>query len=133
MNALEKFLARSKVSAGGAISAFVDYFAAIAKSQHLEMDDCAIAASKVMLDVLTTISVGEHGGGLSRCIASSGYWCGRDRNGPGLGGCRLSSRPGPPLWVELLAGTCFSALFPIARSCGEKRKRSCGNAVRTKA
>jgi hypothetical protein len=62
MNALssaEKFAARGNVSAGGAISAFVDYFVVIAESQHIEMNECAVAVTKVMLDVLTTIALAD--------------------------------------------------------------------------
>jgi hypothetical protein len=62
MNALssaESFAARGTFSAGGAISAFVNYFAAIAKSLHIEMNECTIAVTKVMLDVLTTIALAD--------------------------------------------------------------------------
>jgi hypothetical protein len=62
MNALgsaERFVARGNVSAGGAISAFVDYFAGLAKSMHIEMNECALAVTKVMLDVLTAVALLE--------------------------------------------------------------------------
>jgi len=57
VSSAERFAARGKVSAGGAISAFVDYFAAVAKSLKIEVNDCAIAITKVILDVLTTIAL----------------------------------------------------------------------------
>jgi hypothetical protein len=55
----EKFTARGNVSAGGAISAFVDYFAGVAKNLGIEMNDCAIAVTKVTLDVLSTIALAD--------------------------------------------------------------------------
>jgi len=62
MNALssaEKFAAKGNASAGGAICAFVDYFAIVAKSLNIEMDECALSITKVMLDVLATIVLAE--------------------------------------------------------------------------
>lgn len=62
MNALgsaEKYAAQGNVSAGKAISAFVDYFVAIARSLHIEMNECAIAVTKVMLDVLAVIAMAD--------------------------------------------------------------------------
>jgi hypothetical protein len=60
MNALsvaEKFAAKGPVSAGGAISVFVDYFAGVAKGLGVQMNGCAIAVTKVILDVLATIAL----------------------------------------------------------------------------
>jgi|SRR5580658_8500462 hypothetical protein len=62
MNALgvaEKFATRGTVSAGGAISTFVDYFAGVAQGLGIEMNGCAIAVTKVILDVLTTIALAD--------------------------------------------------------------------------
>jgi hypothetical protein len=62
MNALgsaKKLAAKGNVSAGGAICAFVDYFAAIAKSLNIELNECALSITKVMLDVLATIALAE--------------------------------------------------------------------------
>jgi hypothetical protein len=59
LGAAGKLATLSKVSAGGAISAFVDYFAGVAKALKIEMNECAIAITKVMLDVLTTIALME--------------------------------------------------------------------------
>jgi hypothetical protein len=53
----EKFAARGTVSAGGAISTFVEYFAGVAQNLGIEMNGCAIAVTKVILDVLTTIAL----------------------------------------------------------------------------
>ncbi len=55
----EQFAARGNFAAGGAIAAFVDYFAALAKSLGIEMNECAIAVTKVMLDVLSTIALAD--------------------------------------------------------------------------
>lgn len=57
--AAEKFAAKGNVFAGGAISAFVDYFAVVAKNLGIEMNECAISITKVMLDVLTTIALAD--------------------------------------------------------------------------
>jgi hypothetical protein len=62
MNALGvagKFAARGSFFAGGAISAFVDYFVNLAKSLNIEVNECAIAITKVILDILTTIAFVE--------------------------------------------------------------------------
>jgi hypothetical protein len=62
MNAVtmaEKFAAKGAVSAGGAISTFVDYFAGIAKSLGIEMNECAIDVTKVILDILTTVALAD--------------------------------------------------------------------------
>jgi hypothetical protein len=59
MGVAEKFATRGTVSAGGAISTFVDYFAGIAQSLGIEMNGCAIAVTKVILDVLTTIALAD--------------------------------------------------------------------------
>lgn len=53
----EKFAARGTVSAGGAISAFVDYFSTVAKGLGIEMNECSIAITKVILDVLSVIAL----------------------------------------------------------------------------
>ena len=55
----KKFAARGAVSAGGAISTFVEYFAGVAQSLGIEMNGCAIAVTKVILDVLTTIALAD--------------------------------------------------------------------------
>ena len=62
MNAVgmaEKFATRGTISAGGAISAFVEYFAGIAKTLGVELNECAIAVTKVILDILTTIALAD--------------------------------------------------------------------------
>ena len=59
LSSAEKFAAKGNVSAGGAICAFVDYFAAVAKSLNIEMNECALGVTKVMLDVLATIALTE--------------------------------------------------------------------------
>ncbi len=62
MNAVgmaEKFATRGAISAGGAISTFVEYFAGIAKPLGIELNECAIAVTKVILDVLTTIALAD--------------------------------------------------------------------------
>jgi hypothetical protein len=55
----EKFATRGTISAGGAISAFVEYFAGIAKTLGIELNECAIAVTKVILDILTTIALAD--------------------------------------------------------------------------
>jgi len=57
--AAERFAARGNVFAGGAISAFVDYFSVVAKGLGIQMNDCAMAITKVMLDVLTIIALAD--------------------------------------------------------------------------
>jgi hypothetical protein len=57
MSAAEKFASKGAASAGRTISTFVDYFAGVAKSLGIEMNDCAIAVTKVILDILTTIAL----------------------------------------------------------------------------
>jgi hypothetical protein len=59
INMAEKFAAKGSVSAGGAISAFVDYFVSVAESLKIEINDCAIAVTKVILDILTTIALAD--------------------------------------------------------------------------
>lgn len=59
LTAAEKFAARGTVSAGGAISTFVDYFAGVAQNLGIEMNGCAIAVTKVILDVLATIALAD--------------------------------------------------------------------------
>jgi hypothetical protein len=59
VSSAERFAGRGTVSAGAAISAFVDYFAGMAKSLGIEVNECAIAVTKVMLDVLTTLALAE--------------------------------------------------------------------------
>ncbi|MFP5228938.1 MAG: hypothetical protein ACLGXA_15070 [Acidobacteriota bacterium] len=60
----ERFAAKGNASAGGAIAAFVDYFAGIAKSLGIEMNECALAVTRVMLDVLSTIALADTGVGI---------------------------------------------------------------------
>jgi hypothetical protein len=55
----EKFAAKGTVSAGGAISAFVDYSAGMATNLGIEMNMCAIAVTKVMLNVLTIVAMAD--------------------------------------------------------------------------
>jgi len=55
----ERFAGSGNVSAGGAISAFVDYFAGMAKSLGIEVNECSIAVTKVMLDVLTVVAMAD--------------------------------------------------------------------------
>jgi hypothetical protein len=59
LGAAEKFATQGSISAGGAISTFVDYFAGVAQSLGIEMNGCAIAVTKVILDVLTTIALAD--------------------------------------------------------------------------
>jgi hypothetical protein len=59
LGSAEKLAAKGNVSAGGAVCAFVDYFAAIAKSLNIELNECALSITKVMLDVLATIALAE--------------------------------------------------------------------------
>jgi hypothetical protein len=55
----ERFAGSGAVSAGGAISAFVDYFAGMAESLGIEMNKCSIAVTKVILDVLSMVAMAE--------------------------------------------------------------------------
>jgi hypothetical protein len=54
-----RFAAKGSVGAGGALGAFVDYCAALAKMTGIEMNECAVAVTKVMLDVLTVVAMTE--------------------------------------------------------------------------
>lgn len=56
-NFAERFGTARNVAAGGAATAFVDYFATIATQLGIEMNGCALAITKVMLDVLTTYAL----------------------------------------------------------------------------
>ena len=53
----ERFGTARNVAAGGVVTAFVDYFATIATQLGIEMNECALAITKVMLDVLTTYAL----------------------------------------------------------------------------
>ena len=55
----EKFATRGTISAGGAISTFVEYFAGICGSLGIALNECAIAVTKVILDILTTIALAD--------------------------------------------------------------------------
>lgn len=55
----EGFAASSRVSAGGAVSGFIDYFTGIAKGSGIEMNECAIAITKIIEDVLITLALME--------------------------------------------------------------------------
>lgn len=57
VNSANHIAATRAFSAGGAISAFVDYFATFATHLGIEMNECALAITKVMLDVLTTYAL----------------------------------------------------------------------------
>jgi hypothetical protein len=59
VSSAERFAGNGKVSAGGAISAFVDYFAGLAESLGIEMNKCSISITKVILDVLTMVAMAE--------------------------------------------------------------------------
>lgn len=59
VNVAEKMASRGTISAGGAISTFVEYFAGVAKSLGIEMNECALAITKVILDVLTELALIE--------------------------------------------------------------------------
>jgi len=55
----ERFAGSGKASAGGAISAFVDYFVGMATSLGIEINKCSIEITKVILDVLTMVAMAE--------------------------------------------------------------------------
>jgi hypothetical protein len=57
MATAEKFALRGTVSAGGVISTFVDYFAGVARSLGIDMNECAIDVTKVILDILTSVAL----------------------------------------------------------------------------
>jgi hypothetical protein len=54
-----KLASKSRVAASGPIAAFVDVFSALAKVFNIKINECAIAVTKVMLDILATIALAE--------------------------------------------------------------------------
>lgn len=59
-----RFTGRAEAGVGGAISAFVDYFAGYAKANHIELNECSLAITKVILDVLSSIALSGTGVGI---------------------------------------------------------------------
>lgn len=55
--------------AGGAISAFVEYFSGMAKGWGIEMNECAIAVTKVILDELTVVAMADTGVGICWAVS----------------------------------------------------------------
>jgi hypothetical protein len=54
-----RFAAKGAEGVGGVMSEFVDYCASFAKSLGIEMNECALAITKVILDVLTTVAMAD--------------------------------------------------------------------------
>lgn len=54
-----RFASKGTVGVGGVLGAFVDYCAGLAKLSGIELNECALAVTKVMLDVLTVVAMTE--------------------------------------------------------------------------
>ncbi len=59
--AAARFASKGTASAGGALTAFVDYFASLAKILGIEMNECALSITKVILDALTIVAMLDTG------------------------------------------------------------------------
>jgi hypothetical protein len=58
-----RFTSLGSAGVGGALSAFVDYFASVAKSLGVEMNECCLAITKVILGALTIAALADTGVG----------------------------------------------------------------------
>lgn len=54
-----RFAAKGTVAMAGVIPEFVNYCAALAKINGIEMNECAISVTTVMLDVLTVVAMAD--------------------------------------------------------------------------
>jgi hypothetical protein len=54
-----RFASKGATGVGGALGAFVDYCAGLAKLCGVVLNECALAVTKVMLDVLTVVAMTE--------------------------------------------------------------------------
>ncbi len=52
-----RFTSYGSFAAGGVIGAFIDSMAGVAKALHIEMNACALAVTKVVIDVLAGIAL----------------------------------------------------------------------------